>query len=157
MKSNVATYVTAAVLLFGAAPLMAAPEDTDALLGSDVFNQAGDKIGTLKEFVIDPNSKELQFAAVESGGVLGMGAKTVLVPWQLFQLEPKADNDKTRVILDATIDKLQGSVEYDSEKPVPADQVNAYWGINAQGKGKTTPMSTEGASEEPDEPTDQAD
>lgn len=129
---------------------MAAPEDTDALLGSDVFNKAGDKIGTLKEFIIDPSSKELQFAAVESGGVLGMGAKTVLVPWQLFQLEPNAAEDTNRVVLDATIDKLQGSVEYDSEKPVPTDEVNAYWGINAQGKGTTPPM-------ESDEPTDPSD
>lgn len=126
---------SAAVLILGALAAYALPESPDSLIGSEVMNNSGDTLGTLKEFVSDPNSDERQFAVVESGGVLGVGGKSYLVPWEAFQVEQDAEGESTRVILDATADKLQGATEYDPNKPIPANDVYTYWGIDPEGSG----------------------
>lgn len=148
MKIKVITSAVVAILALGTRAMFAVPESSD-LIGSDVVNKAGEKIGSLKEFLLDPNSKGLQFAVVERGGVLGMGAKTFLIPWEIFEVQQNAEDNTTRVMLDATVEKLQGAVEYDSNKPVPAEQVYAYWGVHreAQGTPKNEPSGKDaGAS-----------
>ena len=144
MKIKFVTRAMAAILVVGVTRLLA-DTNTDALTGSDVLNKAGETIGKLKEFVLDQNSKTPQFAVVESGGTSEMGAKSFLVPWEAFQVEQNAEDNTNRVILDATTEKLQGAVEYDSNKPIPAEQVYAYWGIARPAQSSPEP---EGASKE---------
>lgn len=145
MKIKLITRAMAAILVVGVARLLATPANTDALTGAEVVNNAGESIGKIKEFVADPQSKDIQFAVVESGGVLGMGAKSFLVPWEAFQVEQNAEDDTKRVTLDATTDKLQGATEYDPNKPIPSDQVYAYWGITRQTQSSPEP---DGSSED---------
>lgn len=103
---------------------------TKALEGADVVNKAGEKIGELQGFVINPQTGKLDFAVIESGGVLGMGEKSVLVPWAAFQVD--RGGDEPRVILDATADKLQGGFEYQEEGlgQIPIDEIFGYWGVD---------------------------
>ena len=103
---------------------------TKALEGADVVNKAGEKIGELQGFVMNPQTGKLDFAVIESGGVLGMGEKSILVPWQACQVD--RGGDEPRVTLDATADKLQGGFEYKEEElgQIPIDEIFGYWGVD---------------------------
>jgi sporulation protein YlmC with PRC-barrel domain len=52
--------------------------------GTPVYNDAGDKIGTVEDIVLDKQSNQILFAALGFGGVLGMGEKYYPVPWSML-------------------------------------------------------------------------
>jgi sporulation protein YlmC with PRC-barrel domain len=73
------------------------------LLGSDVYNDKGQKIGKLDDFIVGSKA-EVSIAIVSVGGFLGMGTRLVAVPAALFE-----SNDKGQVVLaGATKDQLKG-------------------------------------------------
>ena len=43
--------------------------------GTSVYNNAGDKIGTVEDVVLDKLSNQIMFAALGFGGMLGVGEK----------------------------------------------------------------------------------
>jgi sporulation protein YlmC with PRC-barrel domain len=52
--------------------------------GTSVYNNAGDKIGTVEDIVLDKQSDRIMFAALGQGGVLGVGEKFFPVPWSML-------------------------------------------------------------------------
>ena len=52
--------------------------------GTPVYNDTGDKIGTVEDIVLDKQSNQILFAALGFGGVLGMGEKYYPVPWSML-------------------------------------------------------------------------
>ena len=52
--------------------------------GTTVYNDAGDKIGTVEDIVLDKQSNQILFDALGFGGVLGMGEKYHPVPWSML-------------------------------------------------------------------------
>ena len=48
--------------------------------GTAVYNDAGDRIGTVEDVVLDKQSNQIMFAALGFGGVLGLGEKYYPVP-----------------------------------------------------------------------------
>jgi sporulation protein YlmC with PRC-barrel domain len=63
------------------------------LLKSNVYNQEGDKIGTIDDFIVG-GENEVSFAILSVGGVLGIGDRLVAVPAKLF-----TSNKEQQVIL----------------------------------------------------------
>ena len=55
--------------------------------GTSVYNEAGDKIGTVEDIVLDKQSNQILFAALGFGGVLGMGEKYYPVPWSMLDYD----------------------------------------------------------------------
>jgi len=47
--------------------------------GRKVLDKAGEDIGTVDELFIDDRESKVRFLRVEAGGVLGIGAKVVLI------------------------------------------------------------------------------
>src|SRR4029450_1041648 len=58
---------------------------TETLLGSGVKNPQGQDVGDLKQLVLDPHTGRVMYAVVAMGGFLGMGEKTVIVPWNALE------------------------------------------------------------------------
>jgi sporulation protein YlmC with PRC-barrel domain len=54
------------------------------ILGKDVYNEAGDKIGEIDDLIVAPN-KSLSYAIVGVGGFLGVGEHQVAVPVSRFK------------------------------------------------------------------------
>jgi sporulation protein YlmC with PRC-barrel domain len=71
---------------------------TATLLGSDVKNPQGEDIGDLQHLMIDPQSGRVIYAVVSMGSVLGMGGKTVQVPWEALGVA----RDGTTLVLNAS-------------------------------------------------------
>jgi sporulation protein YlmC with PRC-barrel domain len=56
------------------------------ILGKDVFNDAGEKVGEIDDLIVTPN-KSLSYAIVGVGGFLGVGEHQVAVPVSRFKQE----------------------------------------------------------------------
>lgn len=54
---------------------------TESLLGIDVKNAQGQGVGDLKHLMIDSRTGRVMYAVVGMGGFLGLGRKTLVVPW----------------------------------------------------------------------------
>ena len=55
----------------------------DRVNGTDVVNQAGEKLGKIEDVAIDKVSGDVAYAILSFGGVLGIGAKYYPVPWKI--------------------------------------------------------------------------
>lgn len=59
----------------------------DTLLGNDVYNNDGEDLGDIKEFMIDMATGTVAYAVLSYGGLLGMGDKLFAVPWSALKLD----------------------------------------------------------------------
>ena len=59
------------------------------VIGTDIKNAAGDKIGTVEDVVLDKMSNDIMFAVAGFGGFLGMGEKYHPLPWAVLDYQPE--------------------------------------------------------------------
>ena len=76
------------------------------ILGKDVYNDAGEKIGDINDLIVAP-SRAVSYAIVGVGGFLGMGEHNVAVPVSKF----KQQMGKI-VLKGATKDALKAAPEF---------------------------------------------
>ena len=85
---------------------------TETLLGSDVKNPQGQDVGDLKQLMLDPHTGRVMYAVVAMGSFLGMGGKTVIVPWHALEV---ARNGKS-LVLNVSPQMLQQAPAYEQGK-----------------------------------------
>ena len=61
------------------------------VIGSDVRNKSGEKIGDIRDLVVDDRGT-VKLAIVSTGGFLGVGDRLHAVPWDVLTLGPKDDH-----------------------------------------------------------------
>lgn len=81
----------------------------DTLLGNDVYNQKGESLGEIREFMIDMTSGRIAYAVLSFGGLLGMGGKLFAVPWSALAL----DTANKRFTLNVAKDTLKDAPGFD--------------------------------------------
>jgi len=80
------------------------------ILGKDVYNDAGDKIGDVNDLIVSPTRK-VTYAIIGVGGFLGMGEHNVAVPVGGFKQE------QGRIVLPgATKDALKAAPKFEYAK-----------------------------------------
>jgi sporulation protein YlmC with PRC-barrel domain len=79
------------------------------IIGSEVRNKSGEKIGDIRDLVVDGNGT-IKLAIVSTGGFLGAGDRLHAVPWDVFALGPKDDH-----ILDIDKARLQATPGFTSK------------------------------------------
>jgi len=79
------------------------------IIGSDVRNKSGEKIGDIRDLMIDGNGT-IKLAIVSTGGFLGVGDRLHAVPWEVLTLGPKDDH-----ILDIDKAHLQATPGFTSK------------------------------------------
>ena len=52
--------------------------------GTNVYNDAGEKIGQVEDIILDKQSNRILFAALGFGGFVGIGEKYYPVPWSML-------------------------------------------------------------------------
>jgi len=80
------------------------------ILGKDVYNDTGEKIGEISDLIVAPN-KSVSYAIVGVGGFLGVGEHDVAVPVSKF----KQQTGKI-VLKGATKDALKASPKFEYAK-----------------------------------------
>ncbi|UYN96532.1 MAG: PRC-barrel domain-containing protein [Enhydrobacter sp.] len=84
-----------------------------ALIGADVKNKAGDKVGDVEDVYLDKSGR-IDTVVVSVGGFLGVGAKNVAVKWNEIQLG--RDGNDVTLSTDWTKDSLKAMPDYKYER-----------------------------------------
>ena len=101
-----------------------------SICSDKVVDPGGDKLGDIKDLMIDCDSARVHYAVLEFGGFLGMGAKLFAVPMEALRL----DRENKCFILDADKDRLKDAPGFDKDHwpdfadPTFADSLHAYYG-----------------------------
>ena len=78
---------------------------SDALVDAPVVDAAGGELGRLAYVMLDVEEGRVAYAVMAHGGVLGLGEKLFMVPWQSLRHDASHDCfvlDVARERLDAT-------------------------------------------------------
>jgi sporulation protein YlmC with PRC-barrel domain len=70
------------------------------IIGASVKNAQGENLGKIDELVIDPHDARIKAAVVSVGGVLGIGAKSVAVPWDKVTMGSGTERDAVVVAME---------------------------------------------------------
>jgi sporulation protein YlmC with PRC-barrel domain len=80
------------------------------ILGKDVYNDTGDKIGVVDDLIITPD-RSISYAIIGAGGFLGIAKHDVAIPVGRFK------EDKGRIVLaGATKDALKAAPKFEYAK-----------------------------------------
>jgi sporulation protein YlmC with PRC-barrel domain len=77
--------------------------------GTNVYNPAGDNLGTIDDIMIDKASGRAIYAVMSFGGFLGMGEEYCPLPWATL----KYDAQKGGYLVDLNKKQLEGAPNYD--------------------------------------------
>lgn len=100
------------------------------LSSDDVYNLKGEKLGSIKELMLDIESGRVCYAVLSFGGFLSLGEKLFAVPWGALTV----DTEKQRLVMDANEERLKNAPGFDTDHwPNMADStwgknVHAYYG-----------------------------
>lgn len=64
----------------------------DTLIGNNVYNNQAEKLGDIKEIMLDMRTGRVSYAVLEFGGFLGLGSKLFAVPWSVLKLDTVEKN-----------------------------------------------------------------
>ena len=101
---------------------------TQDVRGLDVYDEDGDRIGTVKDLYADTEERKVRFLDVGAGGFMGLGQKRFLVPVEAVS-EAREDGV---VVVAHKRRKVSESPPFDADVVVPQppyqDELYKYYG-----------------------------
>ena len=89
------------------------------LIGDDVYNHKNEKLGNIKEIMINTYSGKVCYAVLSRGGVLSIGEKLFAVPRKALSL----DTENKRFVLNVEKAKIENSPGFNTDHwPNMADE-----------------------------------
>jgi sporulation protein YlmC with PRC-barrel domain len=82
------TYDTPRTRMTGGSAVAARPWNligADTIVGRQVIGLHDEKIGTIGDLYLDYDEHTARYASIDIGGFLGIGTKTVLIPFEVLQ------------------------------------------------------------------------
>ncbi len=68
------------------------------MIGESVYNDKNEKVGSVDDILLGKDEKATR-AVISVGGVLGVGAKLVAVPYSQLKFSPTIDDKTSRVMI----------------------------------------------------------
>lgn len=100
---------------------------SDRVEGTAVYHVDGDKLGTIRNFLVDKASGRAEFAVMDFGGILGLGTDHFPLPWSMLSY----DTDKGGYVVDLDRGALGQAPRYGTVRPDYDrdfdDMVRAYY------------------------------
>ena len=103
---------------------------SDQLLDADLVSPGNETLGSVHDLVLDPHTGKIAYLIVSRGGLFGIDASYVPVPWGAIKAAPNASLlvlDTTKAVMSAApqVDDHQFSAsgQFDQE----SQKVDAYW------------------------------
>jgi len=103
---------------------------SSTLVGNEVVNRQGERLGTIAEIMLDVPRGRIAYAVLSSGGFLGIGDRMFALPWRALTL----DTENKCFVLDVAKARLEAAPGFDKNQwPAMADeqwsrQVHRYYG-----------------------------
>ena len=92
------------------------------IIGTNVKNPNGDKLGDIKDLVLDPESGQVVYVVVSFGGVLGVGDKLFALPWKALHWT----RDKEYYVLDVDKSTLKKAPGFEQNiRPSRKEEIHA--------------------------------
>jgi sporulation protein YlmC with PRC-barrel domain len=102
----------------------------------DIYNLQGEKLGSIKEIMLDINSGRVCYVVLSFGGFLSMGEKLFAVPWSALTV----DTENKRFLMDTNEERLKEAPGFDTDNwPNMAD---ASWEKTVHSYYGTQPVTT---------------
>lgn len=92
------------------------------IIGREVRNASGEKLGEINDLIVDMGSGRLQYAVLSFGGVAGLGDKLFAYPVNAFRTSATTDD----LVLNVDKDRLRNAPGFDKAHWPGLDN-NAYW------------------------------
>jgi sporulation protein YlmC with PRC-barrel domain len=83
----------------------------DTLKNESVINPQGEDLGDIKDFMLNTDSGEVEYAVLSFGGFMNMGDKLFAVPMTALKL----DTDRKCFILNADKEQLKDAPGFDKD------------------------------------------
>lgn len=100
---------------------------SDRVEGTAVYDRAGEKLGTVKNFMVDKISGRAEFAVLQFGGLFGLGSDYYPIPWAKLTY----DVEQGGYVVDLDRARLQEAPRYGTTEPVYDrdyhDMVSTYY------------------------------
>ncbi|MEO6118758.1 MAG: PRC-barrel domain-containing protein [Methylotenera sp.] len=91
----------------------------NTLIGNDVYNHKNDKLGDIKEIMLNTYSGKVCYAVLSYGGILSLGEKLFAVPWKALVL----DTVNKRFVMNIDKEKLENAPGFNTDHwPNMADE-----------------------------------
>ena len=103
------------------------------LSNDDVYNRQGEKLGSIKDLMMDIQSGRVCYAVLSFGGFLSLGEKLFAVPWSALAV----DTENQRLLLDTNEVRLKDAPGFDKDNwPNMADSsweksIHSYYGTES--------------------------
>jgi sporulation protein YlmC with PRC-barrel domain len=82
-----------------------------SLIGDEIKNPQGEKLGKLEEIMIDLESGKIAYGVLSFGGFLGMGEKLFALPWNKLHV----DQERECLVLNANKERLKDMPGFDKD------------------------------------------
>ena len=92
------------------------------VIGTDVFNNEGERIGVIEDVMLEKNANGIMFAVIGFGGFLGIGDDYYPLPWQSLNY----DTGLGGYVTDVSKERLRGAPHY--ARPEDADWADPAYG-----------------------------
>jgi sporulation protein YlmC with PRC-barrel domain len=113
-----------------------ATDETDRLIASDkvegtaVYNRAGERLGSISNFMVDKRSGKVEYAVLSFGGFLGIGSDQYPLPWDILHY----DTHQGGYVIDMAKDVLEKAPRFSHERQPTFDraygeQVYGYYNV----------------------------
>lgn len=100
------------------------------LASDDVYDLKGEKLGSVKEIMLNIQTGKISYVVLSFGGFLSVGEKLFAVPWSALTV----DTENKRFVMDTNEERLKVAPGFDKDNwPNMADPawektVHAYYG-----------------------------
>lgn len=104
---------------------------SDKVEGTSVYNNTGEKLGSIDSLMIDKRSGQVRHAVLEFGGFLGMGTDRFPLPWTMLHY----DTDRDGYVVPIDKDRLDDAPRFPHTGASPfttdmgyGQRVNSFYG-----------------------------
>lgn len=104
---------------------------SDKVEGTAVYNNTGEKLGSIDSLMIDKRTGQVRHAVLEFGGFLGLGSDRYPLPWSML----KYDTDRDGYVVPLSQTQLNDAPRYPHNDPSPfmsdagyGQRVNNFYG-----------------------------
>lgn len=95
-----------------------------------VYNRAGEKLGTISNFMVGKRNGRVEYAVLSFGGLFGMGERNYPLPWDVLTY----DTNQGGYVVDLDKDRLKDAPSYERGSDPTYDRtygekVYGYYGV----------------------------
>lgn len=99
--------------------------------GTDVYNMAGEKLGTIEDLVLDKINGSVQFAVLSFGGFLGLGDKHYPLPWSALNYDTRQGG----YVVNLSKEQLENAPAYEADEQIEwtpdyGRRVDAFYNVS---------------------------